>query len=68
MATAGNSPDKTHRHDEHHDRPEREQLRRDRFQLIIMVLLFAAFFGLVLWMALQAPPSQPIPPQYWPLQ
>lgn len=68
MATAGNSSDKTHPGDEHRNPTDPNQLRRDRWQLVILVVLFGAILGLMAWMAMQAPPSQPIPPQYWPLQ
>jgi hypothetical protein len=56
MATAPQTPQKTDMHSGDTLR-SREQLRRDRINLTIVIAVFAALIGLMIWLATLSPPT-----------
>ncbi|MBN1589131.1 MAG: hypothetical protein JW888_06430 [Pirellulales bacterium] len=55
MATAGKAPQKTNIAS--HEAPvTKEQLRRDRINLALVVVIFGALIALMIWLATLGPP------------
>jgi hypothetical protein len=47
--------------------PEQEQLRRDRVTLAVMLLVLAAFFGLIVWLSMLDGGANNVDFDYYPM-